>query len=97
MFILDYRKCCIHNSDFIQRFTISPKPDGVFLVCAAVDSVTPLFTLGRYSNEKDAAGVLSALFAALGGGAAYFDMPLQGDLNEEERKRDARTKRKGGS
>ena len=94
MLILNSNKDCIHNSEYIQRITISAKDDGVYL---AISMREPLITLGRYYSQKNASEVLIQLFSAMAGGAQYFEMPLQSDVNEEERKRDARTKRKGGS
>ena len=97
MLILNSNKDCIHNSEYIQRITISAKDDGVYLICAAISMREPLITLGRYYSQKNASEVLIQLFSAMAGGAQYFEMPLQSDVNEEERKRDTRTKRKGGS
>lgn len=96
MYILDANKKTIHNSEFIQRFTISMKEDAC-LICAALSTTEPLLTLGRYFSEEKAKEVLLSLYAALAGGATYFDMPLHSDVEEAARKMDARQKRRGGS
>ncbi len=97
MYILNHQKNCIHNSEDIQRFAIVPKEDGVWLISAAISTREPLLTLGRYYSKTKAEEVFGDLFAALGGGASYFEMPTQSDVNEEAKKHDARVKRKGGS
>jgi len=97
MYILSSSKSYIHNSDYIQRIALVPKPDGVWIISAALSTQEPLLTLGKYYSEEKATDVFLQLFAALSGGAAYFEMPLQSDVNETPRIHDARTKRKGGS
>lgn len=96
MYILDSAKKVIHNSDFIERFAISIKPDAV-LICAAVSMDKPLLTIGKYADEVEARDAFKDLFAALCGGASYFEMPDSIMFHQEREKRDARTKRKGGS
>lgn len=96
MYILNATRTCIHNSEYIQRITISAKEDA-WLICAALSTHEPLMTLGRYYSEEKATDVLMSLFAALGGGAAYYEMPLHSDVEETAKKQDARQKRRGGS
>ena len=96
MYILDSAKKVIHNSDFIERFTISVKSDAV-LICAAVSMDKPLLTIGKYADDAEAKDAFKDLFAALGGGAAYFEMPDSVMFHQERAAHDARTRRKGGS
>lgn len=96
MYILDSAKKTIHNSDYIERFTISAKSDAV-LICAALSMDKPLLTLGKYADDAEAQDAFQDLFSALGGGAAYYEMPDSVLFHGEREKKDARTKRKGGS
>lgn len=96
MYIMDSAKKTIHDTAFIERITLSVKPDAA-LVCAAVSTDKPLLTLGRYANEVEARAVLLELFAALGHNADYFEMPDSTLYSPEQEIRDARTRRKGGS
>lgn len=96
MYILNATRTCIHNSEYIQRITISPKEDA-WLICAALSTHEPLLTLGRYHSEKIAEDVLLSIFAALAGSATCYEMPQYSDVEQTAKKQDARQKRKGGS
>lgn len=96
MYILSGNKKEIINSDFVERFLIAIKPDTA-LVIASYSDVRPPVTMGKCADENEGIEVLSDLYGALSGGAAYYQMPESKLFSEEKWKRDARTKRKGGS
>lgn len=96
MYVLNGNKTQIINSDFVERFCISVKDDAA-LVVASYSLERPPFTLARYKDSDEAKSVLNKLFVALIGGQVGFDMPESLYYDEERRKRDARTKRRGGS
>lgn len=86
----------IINSEFVERFCIAEKPDAALIV-ASYNHERPPVTLGRYRDLKEAEGVLGQIFSAMAGGQSGFDMPESLYSSEEYIKKDARTKRKGGS
>lgn len=96
MYILNSKGTVILNSDFIERFSISVKADGVSIMASYTDQRMPI-GIGRYADEKEARKVLGDLFAALSSDAAYFEMSESRLYAGQEWIRDARTKRKGGS
>ncbi len=96
MYILTGNKKEIVNAEFVERFCIVTKPD-VVLIIASYSDVRPPVTIGKYANEKESEEALGDLFGALSGGASYYTMPESTLFAEEQWKRDARTKRKGGS
>ena len=96
MFILDSAKKTIHDSSYLQRITLSVKSDAV-LICGAVTSDTPLMTLGKYANEKEARAVFLDLFGELSRGADFYEMPDSELFHRERDVRDARIRRRGGS
>lgn len=96
MYIIDASKQVIHNSEFIQRFHIVKKPDA-WLIISSVEHDKMADTLGRYFSEAEAKDVLEQLLKALVTEEKAFEMPRSLNQDTYERKRDARTKRKGGS
>ena len=96
MYILDSSKTTIHDAEAYARFKITPKPDAV-LVVAFQNCETPAVTIGKYADEQEAKEALDGLFYALISGSSSFEMPDSRMFHEEERKHDARIKRKGGS
>lgn len=84
------------NSEHIERYCLADKSDAVLVVASYSDSRPPV-TMGRYANMDEASRALGQLYVACASGDAYFDMPDSTLYHEGHRKRDARTKRKGGS
>jgi hypothetical protein len=93
MYILDAAEKTVYSSEAIERFVVSEKSDAVLVVA----SLGPdrCGTLGRYHTMEEAKGVIYRLYCALASGEKSFDMPKA--VTVEQVKRDARTKRKGGS
>lgn len=85
----------IVNSEYTDHYSIAAKDDAVLIV-AGCHGGRPV-TLGRYKEEKEASSALGELYAALIGGQSGFDMPESRLFAEEYIKKDARTKRRGGS
>lgn len=96
MYIMNSEGTQIINSEFIERFLISEKPDAV-LVVLSYGNERPAKTLARYKDLREAKSAMGDLMAALAGGQAYFTMPESILFAQERIKHDARTKRKGGS
>jgi len=96
MYILALDGKQILNSDFAERFCICEKEDAALIV-ASYGNMRPPITVARYRDDKEARDALYALLGALGGGQLYFIMPDSTLYYEEPIKKDARTKRKGGS
>ena len=96
MYILDSAQKTIHNSDVFERYTISLK-ENVVLICAALATDKPALTLGKYESEKEARQVLLDLFANLGGGARYYEMPDSPLFHDQREIKDRRIRRRGGS
>lgn len=86
----------IVNSEFVERWCIVEKEDAALVIASYGNTVPPL-TIGRYQNREEAEQALGQLYGALIGGARGFDMPESCYYDEERAKRDARTRRKGGS
>ena len=97
MFILNGSQREILNSEFIERFVIATKDDASLIIASYNVGDGGSVTMGRYADDKEAKGVLLDLFGALAGGADYYTMPESSYYAKEEWKRDARTKRRGGS
>lgn len=93
MYIFDYVKNCIHDVAAYERIMISPKNDGC-LICLGNGYDAPLVKIGAYDTEAEAREVLEDIFTALIGGASYYEMPPR---EKDSIKKDARTRRKGGS
>lgn len=96
MYILDSAQKTIHNSDFIERYTIVAKEDAV-LICAALSMDKPLLTLGKYESEEEARRIIAELLAELGRGANYYEMPDSPLFHEQREIKDRRIRRRGGS
>lgn len=96
MFFLNERKTAIINSDFVERFCIDKKNDAVLIIASYSDVRAPV-TIARYKDEKEAKDALAQLLIALQNGAQTFELPDSLLFYEQEIKKDARTKRKGGS
>ena len=84
----------IINIDFVERICIAQKDDATLIVLS-YGAERPAVTLGRYATMQVAQNVMDELFSALVDGQTYYIMPDR--KSEESRKKDARTKRKGGS
>lgn len=96
MIIMSQSGRIVCNSDYIDRYTISAKPDA-FIIAAGFGSKDQAVTLGRYKDETEARAAMSELASALGGGQALFYMPDSKLFCEQERIKDARVERKGSS
>lgn len=97
MFIMTHDNTQIINVDFVERFCIVRKDDAVLIVLSySAERGSPAVTIGRYATMQAAQGVMDELFSALVDGQTYYVMPDR-RYTEMPRKRDARTKRKGGS
>lgn len=96
MYIINASRTAIHNSSYIQRFLMQEKEDAVIIV-SSTDREEKADVLGRYFTKDEAKEVFENLFGALMNGDDYFEMPVSLNLATMERKRDARTKRRGGS
>lgn len=95
MYILNPGADMIINSEFVERFLIVNKPDASLVIASYSDSRPPV-TLGRYKADE-CAEVFGALYAELVSGGDGFIMPPSALNFGEVVKKDARTKRKGGS
>ena len=95
MYILNGTKNEILNSEFVERFCVVSKCDASLIVASY--GADRCVTLARYGNDQEAMQALSGLFGALAAGQAYFDMPESLMYAEQTIKKDARTRRKGGS
>lgn len=85
----------IINVAHVERFCLCTKDDAVLVLASyGADRVV---TVARYKDEAEAHAALYKLFSAISGGDACFCMPDSLLYGEEHRKRDARTKRRGGS
>ena len=94
MFIMTHNNTQIINIDFVERICIAQKDDATLIVLS-YSAERPAVTLGRYATMQVAQNVMDELFSALVDGQTYYIMPDR--KSEESRKKDARTKRKGGS
>lgn len=56
-----------------------------------------ILALGKYADVEEARDAFCDLFSALGGGASYYEMPDSVLFHGQREKKDARTKRRGGS
>ena len=86
----------IINSDFVERFRLVEKPDAALIVASYGDTRPPV-TLSRYKDEKEAASAMGELLSALAANQPCYTLPDSLLYYEERIKKDARTKRKGGS
>lgn len=98
MYIMTSNGSQIVNSVFVERFVIAEKSDAALIVASYTSaSEPPPVTIGRYKDRKEAQGALGSMFAALSNKDECFTMPDSLLYFEERVKKDARTKRKGGS
>ena len=96
MFIMAAAGTQFIESEFCKRFMLLEKNDAVLIVGIYDDTNKPI-TLGRYADMDEAKETLLGLFYAQAGGQSYYTMPDSRLSHEQEKKHDARTKRKGGS
>lgn len=97
MYIMSLNGKEIVNSDFVERFRIDEKDDCDLIIASYSASMRPV-TMARYpKTKKEALSALSELFVALTGGQQSFYMPMSTLYDGERIKKDARTKRRGGS
>ena len=97
MYILTERQREIINSEFVERFMIATKDDASLILASYRIGDGGAVTIGRYADDKEAKDVLSNLFGALANRSTYYTMPESSYYAKETWKRDARTKRRGGS
>ena len=90
MWILNQSQTTLTNTDTGNRFTITKKEDAVLIHFGA-------HVVGRYFTEYEAREVLASLATAIDRENQYFEFPRSLKQDTLERKRDARTRRKGGS
>lgn len=97
MYILTSDGKGILDSRFVERFCIVEKPDVVLIIASY--SADMAVTIGKYADRKEADDAFFKLFNSLAGNdsSVPFTMPDSVLFNGEIWKRDARTKRKGGS
>lgn len=96
MIIMNPQGSMILNSDFVERFLIVEKSDACLIIASYNEERQPV-TMARYKDNKEAKDTLMDLFIALREGQTGYFMPDSKLFYEQEIKRDARTKRKGGS
>lgn len=96
MYILSNGRKEIVNSSYVERFCLAEKEDAVLIV-ASYGSSRPPVTMGRYADRAEAMKALDALFWSLSRQEPSFEMPESSLFAAEVRKRDARTRRRGGS
>lgn len=96
MIIMNPQGSMILNSDFVERFLVVEKPDVCLIIASYHEERQPV-TIARYKDMEEAKDTLVDLFGALREGQYGYFMPDSKLFYEQETKRDARTKRKGGS
>ena len=67
------------------------------LLVAGFGSEKKGVTIAKYEDMREAKEAMAELFDALAGGQKYYTMPDSRKYHEEKIKKDARTRRKGGS
>ena len=85
---------------FVHRSLVRGNDYGIALRSKREDAVLIHFgehVVGRYFTEYEAREVLASLATAIDRENQYFEFPRSLKQDTLERKRDARTKRKGGS
>lgn len=96
MYILNERSGTIANSDFVAEFYLMDTSDST-LLSLRWHGVEKPATLERYRKHDEAMDALCQLFQALETDQAAFRMPESLYYFDEHIKKDARTKRRGGS
>lgn len=94
MYIMTSDGKSIVDSGFVERFCVVNKPDAILIIASY--STDRAVTIGKYANTKEAFDAFHGLFASIKSGSDY-EMPDSVLFHGENRKQDARTKRKGGS
>lgn len=96
MYIMNERSGAIINSTFVSEFFLTKTSDST-LLSVRWNGIEKPSTLERYKTYKEATDALGALMRALETEQVTFYMPESLYYFEESVKKDARTKRKGGS
>lgn len=96
MYIMNERSGSIVNSEFVAEFFLTKTSDSA-LLSLRWNGIEKLSTLERYKTHKEAMDALCSLLRALEAGQDTFIVPDSTYYFIESIKRDARTKRKGGS
>ena len=96
MYIVTADSRQIINSEYPERFCICEKPDAALIVASYSDVRQPV-TIGRYRDVDEAVSAMGDLLSAMAGGQKFFYMPTSLLYWEAATKKDARTKRRGGS
>jgi len=95
MYIMDSIQKNVIDTAYVQRFCLIKQPDATLIIASY--SADCAVTIGKYADAEEAHGVLAELYTALTTGAEGYSMPDSRLFSGEHWKRDARTKRKGGS
>lgn len=90
MWILNQAQTTLTDTQTGNRFTISKKEDAVLFHFGE-------HVVGRYFSEQEAFKVMVDLVVAITNENIFFEFPCSFNQDTLERKRDARTKRRGGS
>lgn len=90
MWIMNQSRSALYSTENDQRFTVTRKEDAVLIHYGN-------HCIGRYFTYTEAQDALDDLFCALSRDEYSFQMPISLLQAAQENKRDARTKRKGGS
>lgn len=85
----------IVDSGCIERFCLVVKPDAILIIASY--SENRAVTIGKYADKMEAGNAFDALYYAMCNDNPSFDMPQSRLFCGETTKKDARTKRKGGS
>ena len=85
----------IIDSTYVERFCLVVKPDAVLIIASY--SENRAVTIGKYADKEEAGGAFNDLYYSLCNGDTSFDMPQSRLFCGETTKKDARTRRKGGS
>lgn len=96
MYIVNERSGAIVNSNFVSEFYLADTSDSTLISMRLQNAEKPI-TLERYKNHEEAMRALFQLVQALEDEQITFRMPESLYYLEEHIKKDARTKRKGGS
>ena len=97
MWIMNEREKELINCDHVQRFCIVKRSDAVLIVASYAVGDASCATVAKYKTVEEAKEALADLHAAICDNERYYVMIPSTLWDEEERKRDARVKRKGGS
>lgn len=95
MYIMNSYETEVLNSDFVERFCLVEKSDACLIVASY--GADRCVTIGRFANKAEASDALRMLYGSLAEGHSYFDVPASTLYAEQTTKKDARTRRRGGS